>query len=142
MSEREAHRFRYGKSKRGVLISCKTGPVFDLADLTAKYREFSKERDWEKFHDPRSLILALVGEVGELAELFQWEDPAVTESEISRAGLQQRASEEVADVFLYLIRLADVLQIDLLQAASLKLARAEERFPSSRFSGIAPNKLA
>jgi len=114
--------------------------VSDLADLTAKYREFSKERDWEKFHDPRSLILALVGEVGELAELFQWEDPSVNESQISRTALQQRASEEVADIFLYLIRLADVLQIDLLQAASLKLTRAEERFPVSDFVGRAPTK--
>ncbi|QMW68437.1 nucleotide pyrophosphohydrolase [Mumia sp. ZJ1417] len=84
-------------------------------------REFTAERDWERFHDPKSLLLALVGEVGELSELFQWL-PAAAATEIAgEEPLRTRAGEEMADVLLYLVRLADVLGIDLAAAAERKL---------------------
>lgn len=114
----------------------------DLNDLIIRYREFTHERDWQQFHDPRSLILALVGEVGELAELFQWQAPEDQDDSTARdATLHDRASEEIADVLLYLMRLADVLGIDPLEAAHLKLTQAESRFPVINFSGVAPDKL-
>jgi dCTP diphosphatase len=112
----------------------------DLEELTRRYREFSRERDWEKFHDPRSLLLALVGEVGELSELFQWRD-SHSSSPPDTAILHARASEEIADVLLYLVRLADVLGIDPLAAANAKLSEANARFPIEDFSGIAPDKI-
>lgn len=112
----------------------------DLNDLTIRYREFTRERDWEQFHDPKSLILALVGEVGELAELFQWLSPHTPEAPDSASELNRRASEEIADVLLYLVRLADVLSIDLLDAANQKLSAAEQRFPTQDFKGLAPDK--
>lgn len=112
----------------------------DLNDLTIRYREFTRERDWEQFHDPKSLILALVGEVGELAELFQWLSPHTAEAPDSTSELNRRASEEIADVLLYLVRLADVLSIDLLDAANQKLSAAEQRFPTQEFKGLAPDK--
>ena len=105
-----------------------------------RYREFTRERDWEQFHDPRSLILALVGEVGELAELFQWPGPQTEEATDNSSELNRRAAEEISDVLLYLIRLADVLNIDLLEAAHAKLGAAEQRFPAQDFKGLAPNK--
>lgn len=115
----------------------------DLSDLTKRYREFSRQRDWEKFHDARSLLLALVGEVGELAELFQWQSPTADGPSGGRhTTLHQRASEEIADVLLYLLRLSDVLGIDPLEAAHRKLTQAEARFPVNDFSGVAPDKLA
>lgn len=112
----------------------------DLNDLIIRYREFTHERDWQQFHDPKSLILALVGEVGELAELFQWLGPQIAEAADSASELNRRASEEIADVLLYLVRLADVLNIDLLDAAHRKLSAAEQRFPTQDFKGLAPDK--
>ena len=105
-----------------------------------RYREFTRERDWEQFHDPRSLILALVGEVGELAELFQWPDPRIEVAADMSSELNRRAAEEISDVLLYLIRLADVLNIDPLKSAQEKLNAAEKRFPAEEFKGFAPDK--
>jgi dCTP diphosphatase len=114
----------------------------DLEELTRRYREFSRERDWEKFHDPRSLVLALVGEVGELCELFQWRDSNEDDLPGDKERLQRRAAEEIADVLLYLVRLSDVLDIDPLEAAAAKLSCAERRFPVEEVLGSAPDKLA
>jgi NTP pyrophosphatase (non-canonical NTP hydrolase) len=101
----------------------------DLQRLRDGMRRFTDDRDWARFHDPKSLILALTGEVGELAELFQWL-PAGQAAELARDDpLRTRAGEELSDVLLYLIRLADILGIDLAVAATAKLAASERRFP-------------
>ncbi len=95
-------------------------------------RQFAEDRDWGRFHDPKSVLLALVGEVGELAELFQWL-PADRVRDMARSEpLRRRAGEEMADVLLYLILLADVLGVDLGSAAQAKLTDSERRFPASR----------
>lgn len=113
----------------------------DLADLQQRMREFTDERDWSQFHDPKSLILALVGEVGELAELFQWL-PANDAGGLAQTGpLKDRVGEELADVLLYLVRLADVLGVDLAEVTRAKLADSASRFPASSWVGEAPNKL-
>ena len=92
-------------------------------------REFAAERQWNSYHDPKSVILALVGEVGELSELFQWL-PADTARELAQGEpLRTRAGEEISDVLLYLILLADVLGIDLAVAANAKLSEAARRYP-------------
>lgn len=111
-----------------------------IAALTAEIRKFARERDWEQFHDPKSLILALVGEVGELAELFQWVPAADAVAEFSADERQQRAGEEIADVLTYLLRLADVLGIDAGQAAGSKLENSRGRFAVSDVRGTAPTK--
>jgi len=114
--------------------------VSDLRDLTERYRAFSRARDWEQFHDPRSLILALVGEVGELAELFQWASDSANDALDPQSTLHRRSSEEIADVLLYLLRLADVLGINPIDAANSKLNAVEIRFPADAFRGRAPDK--
>jgi dCTP diphosphatase len=102
----------------------------DLVALRDRMRLFTAERDWSVFHDPKSVLLALVGEVGELAELFQWL-PAADAAKLARAEpLHTRAGEEVSDVLLYLILLADVLDIDLAAAADAKLTQAALRYPA------------
>lgn len=112
----------------------------DLDDLTERMRAFTHARAWEQFHDPKSLILALVGEVGELAELFQWL-PADSAAVLAREEpLKTRVGEELSDVLLYLVRLADVLEINLSEAASAKLASSEDRFRPEAFHGQAPVK--
>lgn len=103
-------------------------------------RQFRDERDWAQFHDPKSLILALVGEVGELAELFQWVPADRAAAEFSDGDRKQRAGEEISDVFIYLLGLADALGIDLLEAAEAKLVASRHRFPIIGVSGVAPTK--
>ena len=114
--------------------------IDSIRALTAEIRDFARERDWEKFHDPKSLILALVGEVGELAELFQWIPTESTVRHFAEPARKQRAAEEISDVLTYLLRLADVLNIDAGAAASDKLAKSRVRFPISRVEGQAPSR--
>jgi dCTP diphosphatase len=114
--------------------------VSTIDDVRQAFNDFTRDRGWSQFHDPKSLILALVGEVGELAELFQWlpADEAVARASID--PLRTRTAEELADVFIYLSALADVLEIDLVDAAVQKLASADVRFPVADVYGHAPNK--
>jgi dCTP diphosphatase len=112
----------------------------DLQVLRDRMRQFASDRDWGQFHDPKSVILALVGEVGELAELFQWLPAADAQSLARSDPLRTRAGEEMADVLLYLVLLADVLGIDLAAAAHEKLTDAEARFPVHRVAGRPPER--
>ena len=108
----------------------------ELTDLRRAMREFADERDWGSFHDPKSVLLALVGEVGELAELLQWL-PADRAAELARdEPLRRRLGEEMSDVLLYLVLLADVLDVDLAVAAPAKLAEARARYPA----GASPDR--
>lgn len=96
-------------------------------------RAFAAERDWEQFHSPKNLAMALSVEAAELLEVFQW----MTEGE-SRApepAARAAASEEIADVLLYLVRLADVLGIDLLAAAERKMAANAQKYPVEKARG-------
>ncbi|PSR97973.1 DCTP pyrophosphatase [Actinidia chinensis var. chinensis] len=105
------------------------GMDISLKDLSRKLEEFAKTRDWEKYHSPRNLLLAMVGEVGELSEIFQWRGevdkglPNWEESEKEHLG------EELSDVLLYLIRLADICGIDLGDAASKKILKNAIKYP-------------
>ncbi|MFZ0048052.1 MAG: nucleotide pyrophosphohydrolase [Streptosporangiaceae bacterium] len=102
----------------------------DLDVLRDRVRQFSAERDWGRFHDPKSVLLALVGEVGELAELFQWLPAGDAAKLAATEPLRTRAGEEMSDVLLYLILLADVLGIDLAAAAQAKLTDNARRYPA------------
>lgn len=113
---------------------------YSLGDLQAELRQFRDERDWAKFHDPKSLILALVGEVGELAELFQWVPAAEATAQFAAQDRKRRAAEEMSDVLIYLLAVADVLGVDLLTSARDKLAASRRRFPIEGTSGNAPVK--
>jgi NTP pyrophosphatase (non-canonical NTP hydrolase) len=101
----------------------------DLADLAAALRTFAEERDWEKFHTPRNLAVSVAIEAAELLELVQWrtDDEFVdfVQTQEGRAALE----DELADVLIYLIRLADVTGVDLRSATDGKIARNHQRFP-------------
>lgn len=103
----------------------------DLTELRDGIRSFNAERGWERYHDPKSLILALVGEVGELAELFQWVEADRAREVFTDPVKRQRAAEEMCDVLIYLVGLADVLGVDLASAAHAKLAAARGRYPAT-----------
>lgn len=106
-----------------------------LNDLQTELREFAAQRDWQRFHTPKNLAMALSGEVGELVELFQWLTPEESAAIMTHRG--ERVREEVADVFAYLLQLADVLDIDLAAALREKIRRNEERYPVSLARGRA-----
>ena len=101
----------------------------DLMELRDRLRDFAAERHWEQFHTPKNLAMALAAEAGELLAEFQW--LTAEESDDVMATDQGAAIEdEVADVTIYLVRLADVLGVDLVAAALEKTRRNETRFPS------------
>lgn len=101
----------------------------DLLTLRQQVRQFAQERGWQKYHNPRSLLLALVGEIGELSEIFQWLDDDQASAVMTDSKQAARVREEVADVFCYLLRLSDILDIDLGSALRAKMKLNAERYP-------------
>jgi NTP pyrophosphatase (non-canonical NTP hydrolase) len=101
----------------------------NLEDLIQRLRDFAAAREWESFHTPKNLTMALSGEVGELISLFQWMTPEECATWREDKTLEANVLDEIADVTLYLVRLADVLGLDLLAAANAKIDRNELRFP-------------
>ena len=106
-----------------------------LDDLNAKLLRFARERDWEQFHSPKNLSMALAGEAGELLEHFQWlDEEASARLDSERKDL---VALEMADILIYLIRLGERLDIDLVDAAYRKLAINQARYPTERVRGDA-----
>ncbi len=96
--------------------------------LMHRVTTFAADRDWQQFHTPKNLAMALAGEAGELLAEFQWLTP--TESQLKPDDPRYSAvEEEMADVFIYLIRLSEVLAIDLVEAADRKLVINADRYP-------------
>jgi NTP pyrophosphatase (non-canonical NTP hydrolase) len=106
-----------------------------LEDLRTQLSLFVAERDWDQFHNPKNLAMALAGEAGEVLEHFQWLTPE--EAATLLPATRAEVALELADVFLFLLRLADKLDVDLLDAAARKLAINRERYPVSRARGRA-----
>ncbi len=100
-----------------------------ISSLQQELAAFAAERDWEQFHTPKNLAMAMSGEAGELLELFQWLTPEQSEEIMADPDRGQRVREEAADVFAYLLRLADVLGIDLEQALIEKIAVNRTKYP-------------
>jgi NTP pyrophosphatase (non-canonical NTP hydrolase) len=110
----------------------------EFESLRDQLRRFANARDWGKFHSPRNLALALTGEVGELAAELQWvPDDEITEH-LTDPAARARLADEVADVLIYLVRFADVCDIDLLSEAHAKISRNEVRFPPLPPPGSVP----
>src|SRR3989338_8776929 len=107
----------------------------DLMMLREKLREFAAARDWDQFHSPKNLSMALMVEVAELMEHFQWLTEA--QSAALPAADSQAVSEELADILLYLVRLSDKLGVDLREAALRKLEKNALKYPAEQVSGSA-----
>jgi NTP pyrophosphatase (non-canonical NTP hydrolase) len=106
-----------------------------LDHLNARLLAFARERDWEQFHSPKNLAMALAGEAGELLEHFQW----LTEQQSAEldAEKKRQVAHELADILLYLVRLSERLDIDLLAAADEKIAINAARYPAEKVRGDA-----
>jgi len=107
----------------------------DIDALKQQLAAFAAERDWEQFHSPKNLAMALAAEAGELVEEFQW----LTEAQSANldAGQQQAVAYELADVLIYLVRLADRLDVDLNAAVAEKIRINAEKYPVAVAKGNA-----
>ena len=101
----------------------------DLKKYQKKLADFAKERNWEKFHSPKNISMALSGEVGELVELFQWLTEEQSKIESLDDDTVSRAKDELADILIYLLRLADKLNIDLEDAVKNKIKVNAGKYP-------------
>lgn len=106
-----------------------------LTRLRDRLRDFASARDWNQFHSPKNLAIALSVEAAELLEHFQWVPDK--DSLTMPSDKQGKIDEEIADVFLYLIRLADMLKIDLIQAADRKIELNAQKYPVEKARGSA-----
>ncbi len=103
--------------------------ALDVDALQRALREFARERDWDQFHTPKNLVMALAGEAGELIELFQWLEPAESQRVMEDPGRAEAVRDELADVLNYLLRIADLLGVDLGAAAWAKIAKNADKYP-------------
>ncbi|XP_068178475.1 glutamyl-tRNA(Gln) amidotransferase subunit B, mitochondrial [Antennarius striatus] len=122
-----------GDSGRAERFRFSSQPTVE--DIRRMQAEFTDERDWNQFHQPRNLLLAMVGEVGEVAELFQWRGevaeglPDWTDSE------REHLAHELSDVLIYLVELAEKCRVDLPQAVIRKMALNRLKYPASKVHG-------
>ena len=110
-------------------------PIRDLEDLRDRLRTFAAARDWDQFHSPKNLAMALIVEAAELVEHFQW--LTETESAALPPGKRAAVADELADALIYVVRIADRLDVDLLAAVTAKMARNEAKYPADRVKGSA-----
>ena len=109
--------------------------IDSIEALRTRLRVFVAERDWDQFHKPKNLAMALVDEAGELVEHFQWLTPAQADHLAPESRVE--VEHEIADVLIYLVELADRLGIDPLAAADRKLALNEKKYPVEKARGSA-----
>ena len=107
----------------------------ELEELRVRISNFAKERDWDQFHSPKNLAMALIVEAGELLEHFQWLKQSES-FELSPDKLEAVA-EELADILVYLVRIADQLGIDLISATDKKIEVNELKYPADKVRGSA-----
>ena len=107
----------------------------DIAELAVRLRRFAADRDWEQFHSPKNIAMALSVEVAEIVEHFQW----LTQQQSRNLIQPERAKVELelADALIYLVRLADKLDVDLMAAANRKMAINEDKYPVEQVRGSA-----
>ncbi len=113
------------------------GPLVDVSRLQEAVARFARERDWERFHSPKNLAMALSAEVGELLELFQWLGESESREVARNPATSRAVRDEIADVLVYLVRLAAVLEVDLDEALRSKLATNAAKYPVALARGNA-----
>ena len=103
--------------------------MIDQQAWSERLRAFAAERDWERYHTPKNLVMAMSVEMAELVEHFQWLTPDESAGLLDDPALRQAVEEEMADVLLYLLRLADIAKIDLDRAMSDKMVKNAQKYP-------------
>lgn len=111
--------------------------VIDIDKLKKIVEEFAKERDWQQFHNPKNLAMAINVEASELLEIFQWLTLEQAESINRDAKKFQNVKDEIADIFVYLVRISDILKINLPEAINQKMEKNREKYPIEMAKGNA-----
>lgn len=112
-------------------------PEPTMEDIRRMQAEFTDERDWNKFHQPRNLLLAMVGEVGEVSELFQWRGEVAEGLPDWSEAEREQLAHELSDVLIYLVELAEKCRVDLPRAVLRKMALNRLKYPASKVHGSA-----
>ncbi|NWF94596.1 MAG: nucleotide pyrophosphohydrolase [Candidatus Thorarchaeota archaeon] len=112
-----------------------------IEELTAVIRRFVSERDWEQYHRPSALAVSAAVELGELLELFQWKTDEEVQSALSSETYLSALADEIADVMIYLLRLADVAGINMAEAIAKKMVKNAEKYPVERIRGRRPRDV-
>lgn len=113
----------------------------DFDKIKEKIKQFNLERDWDKFHNPKDLLIALVSEVGELAECYRWLNPNELESVHTSPEKKKKIEEEIADIMMYLITLSYKTNIDIFKVIEDKLEKNKLRYPIDKVKGIHSNPI-
>lgn len=104
--------------------------LIDTTRLETALQQFADDRDWNQFHSPKNLVMALTGEVGELVEIFQWLTEEQSRQVARHPDTARAVRDEIADVLLYLVRLSSVLGVDLNEAVEHKLQSNAVKYPA------------
>lgn len=108
----------------------------DLQDLQAQQEQFIQDRDWDQFHTPKSIAMAVSIEANELMEIFQWHDNLSTEAYEEHPDIHEAVEEELADVLIYTLSMASVFDINLVEVTEAKLNENRNRFDSEKSADI------
>ena len=107
-----------------------TDQLVNLDALNSTLQQFTRARNWEQFHSPKNLVMALTGEVGELIEIFQWVTEEQSKSAARNPETAEAVRDELADVLIYLVELAAALGVDLNEAVTDKIAKNAIKYPA------------
>ena len=106
----------------------------NLEKISERLKKFSKDRNWEQYHSPKNLAMALSVEVAELVEIFQWSNDGGTK-EIKDPETRKQIEEEIADIFNYLVKFVDLMEIDLEKISLEKIQKNDEKYPVEKSKG-------
>lgn len=106
-----------------------------LQEIKDKVLAFAKERDWEQFHSPKNLSMAIAAEAAELMEHFLWQSPQASHDDMGAAKLRAKVEEELADVFIFAIEFANVTGVDIAAIIEAKMKRNAEKYPVEKAKG-------
>jgi NTP pyrophosphatase (non-canonical NTP hydrolase) len=112
-----------------------TDSVTTLADLKARVLAFVRERDWEQFHSPKNLSMALAAESGELMEHFLWATPEQSRAIAAEPGKRGKIADELADVVIYALEFANITGLDVAAAIEAKMAANAQKYPVEKARG-------
>ena len=112
-----------------------SGRINSLESLRDLLREFARARDWDQYHTPKNLSMALIAEAAELVEHFQWVNG--DKSHLLEHKTRNSVEEELADILIYLVRISDKLEVDLYKAVERKIAINEKKYPAEKVRGSA-----
>ncbi|MFO7967150.1 MAG: nucleotide pyrophosphohydrolase [Archaeoglobaceae archaeon] len=108
-----------------------------IQELKQRLREFVRERDWEKFHNPKNIAESICIEAGELMDVFQWKSEQEVANWVLEQEKKERVAEELADVIIYSLNMANSMDIDVAQAVLSKMEQNEKKYPADRYYGRA-----